>query len=85
MEVLVHKFKTASPMDLLQHTSLSVPDFIISALLRTYVPWSLTTQTALRHRLGAQRWVSTFLYFVVPRTAEPRNGRIRLSRRLERD
>jgi hypothetical protein len=38
MEVLVDKFNTAtSPMDLLQHTSLGVPDFIVSALLRAYV------------------------------------------------
>jgi len=38
MEVLVDKFKTAtSPTNLLQQTSLSVPEFIISALLRTYV------------------------------------------------
>ena len=38
MEVLMDKFKIAvSPMDLSQHTLLGVPDFIVSALVRTYI------------------------------------------------
>jgi hypothetical protein len=42
------KLKTVtSSMELLRHTSLSVPHFIVSSLLRTYVLWSLTTQTVL--------------------------------------
>ena len=38
MEVLMDELKIAiSPTDLSEHTSLSVPDFIASALVRTYV------------------------------------------------